>query len=136
MKIHWLWILGLGLLLGCGRGSEIPRATVSGKVTFQGQPIADGTIQFIPAKGTKGPAASAAIKDGDYKVVVGGGVPVGTLRVEIQGFEPVAGSPNRPPAMANLQPKKQYVPAQYNRQSKMEVTVEDKGEQIQNFDLK
>ncbi len=139
MRVRYLWIIGLGLLMGCGHGSEIPRASVSGKVSYQGQPIADGTIRFVPIKGTKGPVAGAEIKDGVYQVVVAGGVPLGTHRVEIQAFQTLAqdsSQPRRPGRIGDLPAKRQYLPTQYNRQSTLEATIDSKGEKIQDFDLK
>ncbi len=137
MKIRWLLLIGLGLLLGCGRGSEIQRAIISGKVSYQGQPIAKGTIRFVPVKGTPGPQAGAEIKEGAYRVDASGGAPVGTLQVEIQAFRETAARPNLPaPLREQGGGWQQYLPPQYNRESTMEVTVNGTGEQTQNFNLK
>jgi hypothetical protein len=137
MRVRWLLLIGLGLLLGCGRGSEIPRGSVSGKVSYQGHPVAEGTILFVPIKGTKGPGASAIIKDGQYEVIAGGGVPVGAQRVEIDAFRPLntpAGQFRRP-ALQYRQPREQYLPKHYNRESTMEAAIGE-GKQTRDFDLK
>ena len=47
---------------GCGRSSSI-----SGSVTYNEQPIADGAITLIPADG-KGATAGGRIADGKYRV--------------------------------------------------------------------
>jgi hypothetical protein len=122
--------------IGCGPPGGIKRVVVSGRVSYQGQPVADGTVTFMPIKGTKGPAASATIEDGVYKVSVGGGVPAGVQRVEIQAFHPAATIPNRPPSLQDLPAKQQYLPSQYNRQSTLEVTVSEQTVQTRDFDLK
>lgn len=50
------------LLSGCAR-----EASVQGEVTYDGTPVAKGTITFLPADG-KGVAAAAPITDGKYTV--------------------------------------------------------------------
>jgi hypothetical protein len=136
MGIRWPLLIAFLLLLGCGRGSQIQRAIVSGKVLYQGQPIADGSILFVPTMGTRGPQAGAQIADGAFRVTAGGGVPVGTHRVKIQAYRRAPSANTRPAALQDRQGKQQYLPEQYNRQSMLEVTVEGTGGQIRNFDLK
>ncbi len=131
----WLLLIGLGLLVGCGRGSELPRAAVSGKVSYQGKPVPEGMITFVPIKGAKGPTANALIREGVYEVIAAGGVPVGTHRVEVQAFRPLNKRSNRPGFLEDMEPREQYLPSQYNRQSTLEITVEDKGKQTRDFDL-
>jgi hypothetical protein len=56
-------IFSMALLCGCGGGA----ARVTGEVTFEGQPVGDGAISFLPADG-KGPAAGGPIVAGRYTV--------------------------------------------------------------------
>lgn len=60
--------LGLVIgLVGCGGGDAGPaRFHVSGKVTFDGQPVKFGSIQFDPDTGNKGPQGAAEIRDGSF----------------------------------------------------------------------
>ena len=112
---------------GCGpSGPE--RVVVSGKVTYRGVPLKTGEIRFIPIKGTEGPMWGALIADGQYTADGKGGVPVGTHRVEIlatsvremgEGGRGFDGPPK--PGM-NRTPRK--LPAKYNRQSTLEITIE------------
>jgi hypothetical protein len=138
MNVRCLLLVALGLLLGCGHGSDLPRVTVSGKVSYQGRPIPEGLIAFVPIKETKGPTSSAIITNGVYDVTAAGGVPLGTHRVEIQAFRPLGTSPKqfRPPALQDREPREQYLPEKYNRQSTLEVSIGDKAKQVQDFDLK
>lgn len=53
-----------GLAAGCGDGN-IPCGKVSGTVTLDGQPLAAGTIYFVPKAG---PAASGTIENGHYQL--------------------------------------------------------------------
>ena len=48
---------------GCSGSKLTP---VSGNVTLDGQPLAEGTIHFAPADG-QAPSQAAVIKDGSYK---------------------------------------------------------------------
>jgi hypothetical protein len=66
--IRSLWGRGRVLILaalvsGCGSTG----ATVSGTVTFEGAPVSNGSISFLPADG-KGPAEGAPIRGGQYKL--------------------------------------------------------------------
>ncbi len=135
MNVRWLLLMGLVVLVGCGDGSELQRETVSGTVKYQGQPVPDGSITFVPLNDTKGPGAGAIIKNGQYTVTAGGGVPVGTYRVEIQALREVA-RPKRPGPQLDMVPKETYLPEKFNRQSTMEVTITAKEGHVQDFDLK
>lgn len=60
-------VFDISLLLfaaGCGGG----RANVEGQVTFDGQPVEQGTIVFEPVDG-KGAAAGGTIQNGKYRLV-------------------------------------------------------------------
>lgn len=50
---------------GCRRSIET--ASVSGRIVLDGQPVANGTIAFLPTDG-KGPTAGAVVADGAYEV--------------------------------------------------------------------
>lgn len=65
----------LPFLVGCGDG----KAVVSGRATFNGEPIARGAITLVPADG-KGQTAGSAIEGGTYRIE---GVPPGEKTVQI-----------------------------------------------------
>jgi hypothetical protein len=50
--------------VGCGDGSL---ATVTGEVTYEGEPVGEGTLTLLPADG-KGPVAGGRITGGRYTV--------------------------------------------------------------------
>lgn len=86
-----LFLVG-ALLPGCGGGGDPgpQRFDVSGKVTFKGQPIPFGTIQFLPdsSKGNQGPAGFATIENGEFNTQNGGkGSVGGPHRVIITGAD-------------------------------------------------
>ena len=65
----------LGLLPGCGSST----ATVSGEVTYDGQPVGDGYVTFTPADG-KGKDTGGPITGGHYEVA---GLPPGPKVVKV-----------------------------------------------------
>lgn len=83
--------LSLALVCGCGGPGGPPRgktAKVSGKITWQGKPVAHGSITLVPsrAKGNKGRAATGAVKNGAFALTTyeeSDGALVGWHRVEL-----------------------------------------------------
>lgn len=78
-----------GGLAGCsGDGTY----QISGKVTFQNQPVPAGKIYFRPdsAKGNSGPTGYADIKNGQYNTAWSGGKGIvgGPTVVAIEGLDP------------------------------------------------
>jgi hypothetical protein len=128
------------LLTACDRGG-LERAVVAGKVTYQGQPVADGRIRFVPIKGTKAPMWGANIRDGEYEASGRGGVPVGTHRVEIVAWRTKSDaaettkSPKSDQIMGGA-PGQQYIPEKYNTKSELEIIIPPgSGEIVRDFDL-
>ena len=108
----------LAVLAGCGDGIE--RVKMSGKVTFEGQPVVDGKIRFMPKQGTEMPLTIEPVKDGQYDTSTSGGVPVGSYRVEIRAYHPDDPIPQGPGAP----PRRQLLPKKYNTFSELEITLE------------
>ena len=125
------------LLLGCGiafagcTGSESTTGTVTGEVTFDGQPLKTGLIRFVPADG-KTPTADAPITDGKFTAVV----PLGEKKVEISAPKVVGklkmyDTPDSPV----VDQVKDIIPSQYNVRSTLTLKVQ-KGTQEKRFELK
>jgi hypothetical protein len=75
------------LLLGCGDGRP-ERATISGHVLIDGQPLTRGSVLFVPARGR--PAGSAIDENGRFELTSfekGDGAVLGEYRVAIRGAE-------------------------------------------------
>lgn len=72
---------------GCGRPAGVEFAPVTGRVTVNGQPLAAGTIHFVPdeSKGTSGPMSTGVLQsDGSFALRGPGqhaGAMVGSHRV-------------------------------------------------------
>lgn len=85
-----LILFPLHLLSGCGSTESGPqRYPVSGKVTYQGQPVPYGEIMFEPnsQKGNTGPAVTAVIEEGTYQTESGKGTIGGAMIVRIMGLD-------------------------------------------------
>jgi hypothetical protein len=122
----------LGVCLpGCSWSKLKP---VEGRVTWEGQPLEEGTITFRPADG-KGPSAEAPIVKGQYSV----NVKPGDKKIAIQGYK-VEGQrraseldPNSP----MVPNKRQLIPPRYSDRDKTELTRKiEAGASKLDFDLK
>lgn len=74
-RIFLRWLLVAALLATTLPGCSQSTGTVSGKVTFQGQPVAAGSVTFIHADG---PTRSGSIREGSYSVAK---VPAGACTI-------------------------------------------------------
>jgi hypothetical protein len=111
------------LISGC-RGSELRR--VWGKVTFDGESIQEGTIEFSPVDGTHGPSAGGAIRDGTYEVPKEHGLLAnGTYKVAIIAMKKTG---RAAPEFADqngaaLPEYANYIPSQFNSATKLKVSI-------------
>jgi hypothetical protein len=85
MRAWLLPCLAAALLVPVGCSGN--QAEVSGTVRLDGQLVEEGSINFIPVDGTKGPGAGGVIKDGKYHIPRDKGVTVGKNRVELRAFK-------------------------------------------------
>jgi len=79
--------ISLGLMVGCGRDSGLPRAAVQGVITVQEQPLEQGVIRFTPKGETKGPRVSIPVKDGEFRTPTSIGPVIGEYEVVIEATE-------------------------------------------------
>lgn len=96
------------LVSGCG-GGGVKTENITGNVTFAGQPVVYGLIEFIPDKKSQheGPAGSAEIIDGKFDTAQGGiGIVPGPHLVRITAYEerPQAGSGDETQVVENKPP--------------------------------
>jgi hypothetical protein len=128
-------------LAGCTDSSTVvdnlPRVAVTGSVTLDGQPLAQGQIQFDPVPGTQGPTtlAVAEIKDGKYSIDRTMGPVPGKYKVSISSQPPIKIGPDEEPgARPKMGPEK--VPAQFNTKSTLTRDVPGETVNTIDFDLK
>ena len=106
-------MLLLAGVAGCG-DSGPPTYPLKGTVTFAGEPLPKGSLTLIPQSSTARTTV-AEIVDGKYSTEL----TEGEWTVNIQAVRetgPVI------PALREA-PREQYIPAKYNRESKLSVSV-------------
>lgn len=81
-------LLVLAPLAGCHRASEV---LVEGTVTYDGQPVEEGAIGFMPTEAGQH-SHGAVIKDGRFTAMVR----PGGKRIEIRGSRSLKPDPNHP----------------------------------------
>ncbi|WP_345682600.1 hypothetical protein [Novipirellula caenicola] len=62
-----LFTIAVILTTGCGSSEPPPRKAIRGQITVDGKPAPSGSISFLPARGTSGPAATSLIVDAEYQ---------------------------------------------------------------------
>lgn len=82
------------LALGCAKSDGLERYQLSGTVTYDGQPVPKGEIQFTPnsREGNPGPGTFLKIENGHYETAYGKGVLGGSYGVRIVGYDGKANS--------------------------------------------
>jgi len=117
-----LLLLPLLAALGCSGNN---RASVTGKVTFDGKPLKEGRILFVPDQANPGPSAGAPIRDGTYSVAAANGVFIGKNKVQINAVRGTGSkipSPFTPGEMidevAEMIPKRYNINTEFSREIK------------------
>ena len=108
----------LAVAVGCGRPTD-GRLQITGEVTFDGQPIANGHVMLSPLG--SGPSAGGSIQDGKFTVGRDKGPKEGKYRVEVEAMRETGRMVPIDPAMPNetVAETVQYIPPQYNQRSQL-----------------
>ncbi|MDR1140418.1 MAG: hypothetical protein LBL62_01910 [Planctomycetaceae bacterium] len=120
----------LGCFCGC-TAKGIPVVSVTGTVTYQGKPIANALVAFIPQSSelrgasamtkdngtftllTQGAATSGAMA-GEYKILVSKFIEVDNFGKEVIREPSGPYNPNNPPPLQIQYPQKNLLPEKYN----------------------
>jgi hypothetical protein len=137
-------VLGAGFV-GCGAvGDDLPRQAVSGTVTFDGQPLAQGRVQFEPSSPDAKIAAGGEITDGQFAIPRDQGPTPGDYRVMITsagarkpGADAAPGAePAKHGAVKLPPPAPELIPKEYNAKTRLTAKVEAGGPNTFEFNLK
>jgi hypothetical protein len=133
--IGLLTALGLCLAMigGCSRSTG--RQAIEGTVTLDGTPLAEGSIVFLPQPGTKSPTCGGTVLQGHFSIAPAGGAACGTFRVEITAVRKTGKKVISPKDNQLVDEVQQYIPAKYNQQSELTVTVSEQGPNRFDFPL-
>ena len=111
-------LVSLVLCAGCDSG---PLTTgLRGEVSFDGQAVQRGTIDFLPVENTAGPSAGSPITNGQYEVPAEGGVRAdGIYTVRIIGLKKT-GRMSR-----GHETEENFIPPAYNTTSTLKLRISD-----------
>ncbi len=131
-----LFIVSMSCLLTSGCGSDGPQKfAISGQVSYDGQPVNNGNIGFVPTEASTDKAVGADVVDGRYEIPRYEGPHQGTYKVVIYAERPSGrklqadeGSSERIDELV------QYIPEIYNSRSTLTVEISGDRDDL-NFDL-
>jgi cell division septation protein DedD len=139
--MFWIAAAVAVVVSGCSRNSGL--VPVSGKVTYQGQPVPGATVLFMgdansrPATAISGPDGSYSLRTLDSKGALPGQYTAVVSKTELSSdpgeppsMEEAAKAANRPPP-----PPKKLLPAKYADAAKSPLKFEVKKGQTNSFDL-
>lgn len=120
----------LSMVVGCGPREE-KRFSVSGTVKFEGKPIENGSISFVPEGGRSADGKllspdGGAIENGSYACRVR----PGKMIVQVTGAKRVKPQKGDDPTLILYE---DFIPAEFNTESTL--TIEISGDTQKNFDL-
>jgi len=131
--MHWtlrtFLLLAAAVVLGCSSGS---RTGVQGTVTYGGQPLAVGTITFIPTAEQE-IKCGGLIENGAYKVEPEFGPSPGPHRVEIRWAKPT-GKKSKNEFGEELDIRQEGLPDKYHANSTLTADIKS-GDNVLNFAL-
>lgn len=134
LACHLMILTGVALttlFVGCGGGETGPKTYhVTGKVTFDGEPVETGRIQFRSAGAGK--AFSGEIKNGEYSL----DAEAGEMTVSIEASRIIPGKFDTSNPDEDPQPVgEMYIPEKYNSRTELSASVKEGGDNTIPFDL-
>ena len=133
------WMIAIVVALpavtsGCGGLAPVG---VTGDVTFDGQPLAEGTVLFEPVVIDKGQRRDVAIQDGKFSLSESEGMSPGVeFKVIVKAFKKTGRKYPNADLTASVDEVVQFIPKQYNSASTLRVAISpDETENHFQFDL-
>ncbi|MBI1347488.1 hypothetical protein GC163_14510 [bacterium] len=118
-------------LVGCGGGETGPKLyDVKGTVKFKDEPVESGEVIIESANGSGAPAGGV-ITGGTFEVKA----PSGPKTVRITAMRDVPGKFREDNPGEKVPVREQYIPKQFNDESDLTMTVEEKSENTVEFNL-
>lgn len=145
-RCAYVFMIAVSLLcLGCGSDvppSKLDRQAASGKVTLNGQPLANGSIAFHPLSASgESTVSGTVIKDGAFSLTEENGLPTGKYKVVITASAASDNLPADPEAAMDAagkadEDKTAKIPAKYNSNTELTCDIVDGPNDALSFDLK
>lgn len=136
--VIWMPLLVAAVAFGgCDIAKSRGWASVQGSVTYEGQPVGNGTIAFLP-QAPNGRAVSSEIRDGIYSIPNTFKLAGGDYYVQIAGYRSTGktGTPSPYASNTDLEIREQYIPAVYNNRTELTASIEAGETRTLDFDLK
>ena len=119
------FLLSLALVSGSGCSDGSGLQPVSGTVSFQGKPLDQGAIQFLPVEGSR-TESGAGIKDGQYSIPAENGLAPGKYKVTVFSYDErgakIPDNTTMPGDTVGVQ-FKERIPAKYNTETILKAEV-------------
>ncbi|MBA3483719.1 MAG: hypothetical protein H0T51_18070, partial [Pirellulales bacterium] len=94
---HWVVPAAVLLIAGCSSKSGLDTVPIKGEVTYNGKPLADGTVVYLPAEGSGGRQATGPIQsDGTFSLTTqsaADGAMKGSYQIAVYAYKPHPGEP-------------------------------------------
>ena len=143
MSVRTFCLLGCATLVvstlaGCGAKDPLGRKAISGSVTLNGSPVAQGNIMFEPVGTAAVTSSGSVITAGKFAIEQEFGLPPGKFVVRINVPKPGTGGTfdaNTLPGVM-LEPPEEMAPPDWNTNSKQSIEVKPDGPFEYNFDIK
>ena len=134
LSLKALAIIALVFISGCG--SDKHRFPIEGEITFNGQAVKEGSIQFHPLAPSEGFLEGAIIQTGRYRIPASKGLVVGKYQVLISSPDYKGKKPDPNEAPGAVYQARELIPEIYNTKSTLTVEVLSKGQNKFDFHLK
>ncbi len=134
--LRWLpyVCLFMGGILGCADGK--PKLYgVSGEIKWQGKPLDQGVITFLPADSTLPSGGGAMIQEGQYSIPAKQGLLPGRYKVMVASSDPKNRTPDPDSPPGYLPVAKDRILPKYNVQTILGAEVTTDGPNKFNFEV-
>lgn len=111
-------LLTLPLLVGCPGGGADGMQKVTGSVTYNGEPIEDGRVQFRQVDGDQR-SFSGMIENGKYTIETA----TGSMLVEVRASKLIPGKFDESNPDEKAPMGKMYIPEKYNSRTELTANV-------------
>jgi hypothetical protein len=108
---------------GCGASDGLNRQEISGTVTCDGHPLANGAVLFEPATDESGTAVGSTIRLGSFTVSRHDGPVPGFYRVRIYASSGTQAAPTKRHSDRSPRPMVERLPPAYNTRTELVAEV-------------
>lgn len=123
------------LLTGCLGEETDGRLALSGTVTFQSEPLDQGSIELVADDGSQ--QTGAPVVNGEFSIPAPQGLRPGTFIVRVFSTEEPASDEPTAPGPESMEPQgKERIPAEFNVESKLTAEITENGDNHFTFDIK